>query len=109
MLSTVKKDKLRRHLVKKFQIKKLFAKVFQQDLLLKEALEKKCATTSLSPFLYQKATKTIPRNSSKIRVKNRCVKSGRSRGILKFCKLSRIVFREQASKGAIPGISKASW
>lgn len=51
----------------------------------------------------------LPRNSSPVRVKNRCALSGRSRAYLRDFGLSRIVFRELAREGKIPGVKKASW
>lgn len=51
----------------------------------------------------------LPRNSSPIRIKNRCAISGRSRGYLRAFGLSRIQFRELAREGKIPGVKKASW
>ncbi|MFZ1242954.1 MAG: 30S ribosomal protein S14 [Candidatus Saccharimonas sp.] len=52
---------------------------------------------------------TLPRNSSPTRWKNRDVLSGRPRGYMRRFGLSRINFREKASKGEIPGITKSSW
>lgn len=51
----------------------------------------------------------LPRNSSPTRWKNRDVLSGRPRGYMRRFGLSRINFREKASKGEIPGITKSSW
>ncbi len=51
----------------------------------------------------------LPRNSSPVRVKNRCAISGRSRGYMRDFGLSRIAFRELAREGKIPGVKKASW
>ena len=51
----------------------------------------------------------LPRNSSPARFKNRDVLSGRPRGYMRKFGLSRINFREKASKGEIPGITKSSW
>jgi small subunit ribosomal protein S14 len=51
----------------------------------------------------------MSRNSSKVRLRNRCQLTGRARGYLRKFKLSRLCFREMASKGLIPGIVKASW
>lgn len=51
----------------------------------------------------------LPRNSSPTRRKNRCVETGRPRGYIRQFGLSRIAFREHASKGEIPGITKSSW
>ena len=51
----------------------------------------------------------LPRSSSPIRIRTRCFKTGRPRGVLRRFNLSRIAFREMALKGEIPGITKASW
>ena len=51
----------------------------------------------------------LPRNSSPTRLKNRCVISGRPRGYMRQFGVSRIVFRQEASSGNIPGIVKSSW
>lgn len=51
----------------------------------------------------------LPRNSSPTRQKNRCSETGRQRGYMRQFGLSRISFREHASKGEIPGVTKASW
>jgi small subunit ribosomal protein S14 len=51
----------------------------------------------------------LPRNSSKVRIRNRCELSGRPRGVYRKFKLSRIALRELASTGQIPGMVKASW
>jgi len=51
----------------------------------------------------------LPRNSSPTRHKNRCAETGRPRGYMRTFGLSRIAFRDHASKGEIPGVTKASW
>lgn len=51
----------------------------------------------------------LPRNSSPTRWKNRDIVTGRPRGYMRQFGLSRISFREHASKGEIPGVTKASW
>ena len=55
------------------------------------------------------ALNKMPKNSSPIRLRNRCQFTGRSRGFLRKFKLSRLCFREMANNGLIPGIVKASW
>src|SRR5271154_1016327 len=55
------------------------------------------------------ALNKMPRNSSPVRLRNRCQLTGRARGFLRKFKLSRLCFREMASNGLIPGITKASW
>lgn len=51
----------------------------------------------------------LPRNASPVRLNNRCALTGRSRGYLRKFGISRIVFREMALAGKIPGVRKASW
>ena len=51
----------------------------------------------------------LPKTSSRTRLRNRCFKTGRPRGVLRRFNLSRISFREMALKGEIPGVTKASW
>lgn len=55
------------------------------------------------------ALNKLPKNSSYIRLRNRCQFTGRCRGYLRKFQLSRLCFREMASSGQIPGIFKASW
>ena len=57
----------------------------------------------------QEGLAKLPKNSSPTRWKNRDVLSGRPRGYMRRFGLSRINFREKASKGEIPGITKSSW
>lgn len=51
----------------------------------------------------------LPKNSSPVRLKNRCAITGRSRGYMRAFGLSRIQFRELVLEGKIPGVKKASW
>ena len=51
----------------------------------------------------------LPRNSAKVRVRNRCELSGRPRGVYRKFSLSRIALRDLASYGMIPGLVKSSW
>ncbi|HPX04384.1 MAG: 30S ribosomal protein S14 [Bacteroidales bacterium] len=51
----------------------------------------------------------LPRNSNPIRLRNRCLITGRPRGYMRQFGISRITFREMASQGLIPGVKKASW
>ena len=55
------------------------------------------------------ALQKLPRNASPVRLHNRCNLTGRPRGYMRQFGVSRIVFREMASNGLIPGITKASW
>jgi len=51
----------------------------------------------------------LPRNSSRVRLHNRCKMTGRPKGYMRKFGVSRVTFREMASAGKIPGITKASW
>ncbi|MES2388550.1 MAG: 30S ribosomal protein S14 [Bacteroidota bacterium] len=55
------------------------------------------------------ALDALPRNSSAVRLHNRCKLTGRPRGYMRKFGISRVTFREMASAGKIPGITKASW
>ncbi|MDR2010029.1 MAG: 30S ribosomal protein S14 [Bacteroidales bacterium] len=55
------------------------------------------------------ALQKLPKNSSKVRLHNRCSQTGRPKGYMRQFGVSRIVFREMASSGLIPGVKKASW
>jgi small subunit ribosomal protein S14 len=56
-----------------------------------------------------KALDELPKNSSKVRLKNRCQISGRPKGYVRFFGISRIALRDMALDGKIPGLKKASW
>jgi small subunit ribosomal protein S14 len=56
-----------------------------------------------------KALDGLPKNSSKVRLKNRCQISGRPKGYVRFFGISRIALRDMALDGKIPGLKKASW
>lgn len=55
------------------------------------------------------ALQKLPKNASPVRLHNRCQLTGRPRGYMRQFGVSRIVFREMASAGLIPGVKKASW
>ena len=56
-----------------------------------------------------KALDELPKNSSKVRLKNRCQMTGRPRGFIRHFGISRVAFRDMALNGQIPGVKKASW
>ncbi len=98
-LSIIERNKKRIKLYNKFKARR--------NKLLKLANNKK-----LSPdeqFQARLQLSKIPRNASKVRIRNRCALTGRSRGVYRKFKLSRIAFRELAAIGQIPGITKSSW
>jgi small subunit ribosomal protein S14 len=51
----------------------------------------------------------MSKNTSKVRLRNRCALTGRPRGFVRMFGISRIKFRDMASDGRIPGVTKASW
>jgi small subunit ribosomal protein S14 len=57
----------------------------------------------------QQKLQKMPRNASKVRVRNRCALTGRSRGFLRKFGISRIALRDKALEGQIPGVVKSSW
>lgn len=56
-----------------------------------------------------KALDDLPKNSSRVRLKNRCQMSGRPRGYVRYFGISRVALRDMALNGKIPGLKKASW
>jgi small subunit ribosomal protein S14 len=56
-----------------------------------------------------KALDEMPKNSSKVRLKNRCQLTGRPRGYVRYFGISRVALRDMALNGKIPGLKKASW
>jgi small subunit ribosomal protein S14 len=57
----------------------------------------------------REALNKLPRDANPIRIRNRCELTGRPRGFMRKFKLSRLTFREMASIGLIPGVTKSSW
>ncbi len=55
------------------------------------------------------ALQKLPKNASPVRAHNRCKLTGRPKGYMRQFGLSRVMFREMANKGLIPGVRKASW
>jgi small subunit ribosomal protein S14 len=51
----------------------------------------------------------LPKNASPVRLKNRCQLTGRPRGYMRHFGVSRVMFRDMALQGKIPGVTKASW
>lgn len=87
-------------------------KLAEKTLGLRKELRKKVRNENLSEeerFEAQLKLQRLPRNTSEIRVRNRCEVSGRARGYYRAFKLSRIKLRELAHQGMIPGVTKSSW
>lgn len=97
--SSVEKNKRRERLVKQYAARRAKLKAIAVDQQ-RPAEERFAARLKLSE---------LPRNSSPVRVHNRCAFSGRSRAYYRKFKLSRIALRDLASQGQIPGMVKSSW
>jgi small subunit ribosomal protein S14 len=97
--SAIERNKKRIRLVEKHKVKRAELK----------AILANAATTDEEFFAAQKKLAKLPRNSSPVRVRNRCSMSGRPRGYHRKYGVSRIQFRELALAGKIPGVIKSSW
>ena len=86
--------------------KSLIARQLKRERLAQKYAERRKALKEAQNY---EALDKLPRNSSPVRLHNRCQITGRSRGYMRRFGLSRIMFREMASEGKIPGIRKASW
>jgi len=97
--SSIQKNLKRKLMVKQYKLRRLDLKnkIKNKNLNLEERIK------------LQSKLNDLPRDSSRIRVRNRCELTGRSRGVYrKFC-LSRIKLRELSMSGSLPGVTKASW
>lgn len=86
--------------------KSLFAREAKRKVLYAKYKEKREALKKEGNY---DELQSLPRNSSLIRQRNRCVVTGRQRAFIRKFGLSRLVFREKALRGEIPGVKKASW
>ncbi|CAM9687754.1 unnamed protein product [Ectocarpus fasciculatus] len=96
--SMIEREKKREKLVLKYRQKR--------EALL---LEFKKANTFSDQMQLHKKIEKLPRNSSRIRLRNRCWRTGRSRGIYRDFGLCRHMIRDMAHNGILPGVRKASW
>jgi len=99
MVNSIQRDLKRRFLFSKNELKRLELKSLIHDLNISKDMR----------YIYITQLNNLPRNSSKVRIKNRCILTGRSRSIYRFCGLSRIKFRELAAQGLLMGVTKSSW
>jgi small subunit ribosomal protein S14 len=97
--SAIENNKKKAKLVKAYAGRRarLKAKANDESLSIEEQFEARLKLAAL------------PRNSAKIRVRNRCEVSGRPRAFYRKLKMSRIALRELGSRGLIPGLVKSSW
>ncbi len=98
-VSSIEKNKRRRRLVAKYATKRDALKATARDSSLPQE-ERFAARLKLA---------ALPRNSAKIRIRNRCDLTGRPRGFYRKFRMSRIALRELASAGLVPGVVKSSW
>ncbi|PHX74682.1 MAG: 30S ribosomal protein S14 [Chitinophagaceae bacterium] len=78
----------------------------KREKMVAKFAEKRAALKSAGDW---QALDQLPKNSSKVRLKNRCQLTGRPKGYMRFFGLSRVMFRDMALAGKIPGVTKASW
>ena len=97
--SSIEKNKRRARLAKQYAGRRARLKKIAMDKTVTME-ERFAATLKLAE---------LPRNSAKVRVRNRCEITGRPRAFYRKFKMSRIAMRELGSKGLIPGLVKSSW
>ena len=85
----------------------LVMKYAKKRALLKEKI--RTAPSFQEKFEFQRKLQQLPRNSSPVRLHNRCLVTGRPKGYFRDFGLSRHVLREMAHEGLLPGVRKASW
>jgi len=78
----------------------------KREKMVAQYAEKRAALKAAGDW---QALDLLPKNSSKVRLKNRCQLTGRPRGYMRYFGLSRVTFRDMALSGKIPGVTKASW
>jgi small subunit ribosomal protein S14 len=98
-LSSINKNEHRKNLVQKNAAKYAKLKAIAND-------ESRDETERLMARLKMAE---LPRNGNPTRIRNRCALTGRSRAYYRKFRLSRIMLRELANKGLIPGVTKSSW
>ena len=98
-LSSVNKNERRKQLVKKYAGKYAKLKAIAADKSLDET-ERLIARLKMAE---------IPRNGNPTRIRNRCELTGRPRGSYRKFRLARVILRDLANKGMIPGVTKSSW
>ncbi len=97
--SSIERNNRRRRMVARLATKRAGLKLVANDesLTLEERFQARLKLAEL------------PRNSSAVRIRNRCEVTGRPRGVYRKLKMSRIALREFGSNGMIPGLVKSSW
>jgi small subunit ribosomal protein S14 len=98
-LSIMNREQKRRDTVKKFAAKRAQLEAIATNMTLSEE----------ERFAARQKIQALPRNSSPVRLRNRCALTGRPRGVFSKFGLGRTKLREYAMRGEIPGVVKASW
>jgi small subunit ribosomal protein S14 len=78
----------------------------KREAMVKKFAEKRAALKAAGDYA---GLDKLPKNASPVRLKNRCQLTGRPKGYIRYFGVSRIVFRDMALNGLIPGVKKASW
>jgi small subunit ribosomal protein S14 len=99
MKSLIERDKKKRQLVAKYEQKRLILKTLKADRSLSNDIR----------WVANLELAALPKNSSKTRINNRCILTGRGKAVLRSFRVSRITLRILASYGMISGLKKSSW
>ncbi|HMO32455.1 MAG TPA: 30S ribosomal protein S14 [Lacibacter sp.] len=86
--------------------KSVTARQNKRERMVAQYAEKRAALKAAGDFA---ALDKLPKNASPVRLKNRCQLTGRPKGYMRYFGISRVIFRDMALNGKIPGVKKASW
>lgn len=86
--------------------KSIIARQKKREKIVAQYADKRAALKTAGDYAGLDA---LPKNASPVRLKNRCQLTGRPRGYIRYFGISRIMFRDMALNGIIPGVKKASW
>lgn len=86
--------------------KSIVARQAKREKMVAKYAEKRAALKAAGDYA---TLDTLPKNASPVRLKNRCQLTGRPKGYMRYFGISRLMFRDMALNGLIPGVKKASW
>ena len=86
--------------------KSVTARQHKRERMVAQYAEKRAALKAAGDYA---ALDALPKNASPVRLKNRCQLTGRPKGYIRYFGISRVIFRDMALNGKIPGVKKASW
>lgn len=86
--------------------KSIIARQAKREKIVAKFADKRAALKAEGNYA---ALDLLPKNASPVRLKNRCQLTGRPRGYMRHFGVSRVMFRDMALQGKIPGVTKASW